>query len=545
VSGRPQKRGPLVCLLAAGRGTRVGFADGALHKALAPLGNRAVLTHVIEGFPEDARFVVAVGHRADQIRAYLMLAHPDRDITFVDVPNYMGPGSGPGCSVLACAEHLTEPFALTAADSIVSSAPPLAGTSWMGMSTVDDPTSYLTLEPGADNQVTGFQERTGPSRLAFVGVAWIAEPDIFLDAARTAAVDGELQVTPGFAGLLAAGTPLHAAPVEWIDTGTTETYAEARRRFAEEPNGGRMPIDVTYLLPDRVVKWFRDPAGADRRVDRARDLGDAAPAIIPAPAGWLAYERVEGDTLRDRLDPDGVGALLDWTAAKLWDDRTGGADFADAVRRFYNDKTLTRLTAYLADRGGAEPPSGLIINGLPTATVAEAVARELDGLVTAAVPSGFHGDLHEGNVIAGRDGYRLIDWRDDFGGLTDRGDRLYDLAKLLHTLELPEAVMTAGTFATVQADDGLVVRHPDTEQRRTARAAFWRWCADHGVDGHALGIVDAIIFVNMAPLYDRAVGDHLYRLGRWLLEVGRRSASDDAREAAFTAALSGTRAAAA
>jgi hypothetical protein len=169
------------------------------------------------------------------------------------------------------------------------------------------------------------------------------------------------------------------------------------------------------------------------------------------------------------------------------------------------------------------------------------VARELDGLVAAAVPSGFHGDLHEGNVIAGRDGYRLIDWRDDFGGLTDRGDRLYDLAKLLHTLELPESVMSAGTFSTAEARDGLVVSHPDTEQRRRARGAFWRWCAAHGVDGHALGVIDAIIFVNMAPLYEPALGDHLYLLGRWLLEVGRRTDSDEAREAAFTAALSGTR----
>jgi hypothetical protein len=374
-----------------------------------------------------------------------------------------------------------------------------------------------------------------------VGVAWIAEPAVFLDAARTAAVDGELQVTPGFAGLLAAGAPVHGAPVDWIDTGTSETYAEARRRFAEEPGGGRMPIDVTYLLADRVVKWFRDPAGADLRVARALDLGAAAPAIVSAPPGWLAYERVPGDTLRDRLDPDGVDALLDWTAATVWDDRSGGAEFEDAVRRFYGEKTLTRLAAYLAERGGAEPPSGLVINGITTPTVAEAVARELDGLVAAAVPSGFHGDLHEGNVIAGPDGYRLIDWRDDFGGLGDRGDRLYDLAKLLHTLELPESVMTAGTFATVEAGDGLLVRHPDTEQRQTARAAFWRWCADHGLDGHTLGIVDAIIFVNMAPLYEPALGDHLYRLGRWLLEVGRRSASDGGREATFTAALSGTR----
>jgi dTDP-glucose pyrophosphorylase len=530
--------GPLVCLLAAGRGTRMGFADGALHKALAPLGNRAVVTHVIEGFPDDARFVVAVGHLAEQIRAYLALAHPDRDITIVDVPNYMGPGSGPGCSVLACAEHLTEPFALTAADSIVTGMPPLDGPSWMGVSTVADPTSYLTLETGDDGAVRGFQERTGPSPLAFVGVAWIAEPAVFLDAARTA-VEGELQVTPGFAGLLAAGAPIRAAEVDWIDTGTTETYAEARRRFAEEPHGGRSAIDVTYLLEDRVVKWFRDPAGADVRVERARDLGDAGPALVPAPPGWLAYERVPGDTLRDRLDPAGVAALLGWTAGSLWGDRAGGADFDAAVRRFYGDKTLGRLELYLQPRGGAEPPSGLVINGIPTATVAEAVARELDGLVAAAVPSGFHGDLHEGNVIAGPAGYRLIDWRDDFGGLRDRGDRLYDQAKLLHTLELPESVMSAGTFSTTEvADGGLLVTHPDTAQRRAARAAFWAWCAAHDVDAQALGVVDAIIFVNMAPLYDTALGDHLYRLGRWLLEVGRRSEDDAARETAFTTPLS-------
>jgi dTDP-glucose pyrophosphorylase len=520
----------------------MGFADGALHKALAPLGNRAVLTHVIEGFPDDARFVVAVGHRADQVRAYLALAHPHRDIRIVDVPNYAGPGSGPGCSVLACAEHLTEPFALTAADSIVSRTPPLQGTSWMGVSRVDDPTAYLTLETSPDGLVTGFQERTGPSPLAFVGVAWIAEPDVFLAAASAAATDGELQVTPGFAGLLAAGTDVLAAPCDWIDTGTTATYAEARRRYAEEPHGGRAAIDVTYLLSGRVVKWFRDPAGADRRVERARDLGAAVPAIVDAPSGWLAYERVEGETLRDRLDADGVVELLDWSAATLWDDRPGGEEFSAAVRRFYGDKTLARLAAYLADRGGAEPPGGLVLNGVPTPTVAEAVARELDGLVDAAVPSAFHGDLHEGNVIAGPDGPRLIDWRDDFGGLSDRGDRLYDLAKLLHTLELPESVMSAGTFATTAAGDGLVVSHPDTAQRRDARAAFWRWCAGHGIDGHALGVVDAIIFVNMAPLYEPALGDHLYRLGRWLLEVGRRSDSDAAREAAFTGALSGTRA---
>ena len=106
--------GPLVCVIAAGRGTRMGFADGELHKALAPLSNRAVLTHVLESFPPDARFVIAVGHRADQLRAYIALAHPDRDVTFVTVDNYDGPGSGPGLSVLTCAEALGEDRAVRA-----------------------------------------------------------------------------------------------------------------------------------------------------------------------------------------------------------------------------------------------------------------------------------------------------------------------------------------------------------------------------------------------------------------------------------------------
>jgi dTDP-glucose pyrophosphorylase len=542
VSGA-RRRGPLVCLLAAGRGTRMGFADGALHKALVPLGNRAVLTHVIEAFPADARFVVAVGHRAEQVRAYLALAHPDRDVRTVEVENFDGPGSGPGCSLLACAEHLTEPFALTAADAIVTGVPALAGPSWMGVAPVADPTAYLTLEADEDGHVTGFQERTGPSALAFVGVAWIAEPAVFVAAARAAGDDGELQVTPGFAGLLAAGVPVRTVPCDWLDAGTTETYEQARRRFAEAPSGGRAPSDVTYLLPDRVVKWFRDPAGAERRVARARDLGAAVPVTIPAPAGWLAYERVAGETLRDRLDAAELTSFLDWASAGLWSPRRGGAAFAGAVEAFYRDKTLARLAEFLAAREVDEPPRGLIINGVATATVAEALERELPGLVAAARPTGFHGDLHEGNIIMSPDGYRLIDWRDAFGDLADRGDQLYDLAKLLHTLELPESVMSARTFSlTTGADGGWTLEHPDTDARRAARAALWRWCSAAAVDARAVGVIDALVFVNMAPLYDRAMGDYLYGLGRWLLEVGQRSASAAEREALLAGGLSETRA---
>jgi dTDP-glucose pyrophosphorylase len=539
--------GPLVCILAAGRGTRMGFADRTLHKALAPLGNRAVLTHVIESFPPDARLVIAVGHLADQLRAYVALAHPDRDVTLVDVPNYAGPGSGPGRSILACADHLGEPFGLAAADALVRDMAALDGTSWMGVDHVADPLPYLTLEVDGSQHVRGFQERTGPSRLAFVGVAWVAEPAVFLDAVRRCEPAGELQITAGFRGLVAAGVPVRAVPCDWTDTGTTESYVAARRAFAEAPAAGRTPIDVTYLLDRRVVKWFRDPEGADRRVARARDLTGAVPPIVDAPPGWLAYEKVPGETLRDRLDGPETINLLDWVTATLWAPRPDGDVFRGAARRFYGDKTRARLEQYLAARGIAEPPSGTAINGLPTSTVAEALGRELDALVAAAVPARFHGDLHEGNVIAGADGYRLIDWRDEFGGLADRGDQLYDLAKLVHTLELPESVMDAATFRRVEDADGgaITIGHPDSALRADGRRAFWRWCAARGLDLGAIGTLDAIVYINMAPLYDGALGDYLYAFGRWLLEARAREGVSAATEAALIRQLDGTRATAA
>ncbi len=537
--------GPQVCIIAAGRGTRMGFADGELHKALAPLSNRAVLTHVLDSFPPSARFVMAVGHRADQLRAYVALAHPDRDVTFVTVDNYDGPGSGPGLSVLACAEALgeDEPFALAAADGIVHTMPPLAGETWMGATLVEDPTSYLTLETDTDGNVRGLQERTGPSRLAYNGVAWIADPATFFAGLRRGVVSGELQVTQGFQALLDAGVPIRSETCDWTDAGTTETYAAARQAFAEYDTAGRAAIDVTYLLPDRVVKWFRDPGGADRRAARAVELTAAIPPMVATPSGWLAYEKAHGSVLCDRLDGNEVLGVLDWVSTALWSNRSDGPTFRAAARRFYGDKTLARLSAYLADRGIAEPPSGTEINGVPTATVAEALERELDGMVDAAIPTVFHGDLHEGNIIAGDRGYRLIDWRDEFGGLADRGDQLYDLAKLLHSLELPESVMHARTFERVDhADGALAIGHPDTALRADGRRALWAWCAEHDFDLRAIGTVDATIWINMAPLYDRVLGDYLYAFGRWLLAVRHRDGVSPVSEAALIGQLDGTRA---
>ena len=106
------------CILAAGKGTRNTSVEG-LHKALLPLENKAVISHIIKSVPNSIEIVIAVGYKSEQVKSYVKHTFPRRDIIFVDVENYEGPGSGPGLSLLKCKEHLQTPFIFTSADTIV------------------------------------------------------------------------------------------------------------------------------------------------------------------------------------------------------------------------------------------------------------------------------------------------------------------------------------------------------------------------------------------------------------------------------------------
>src|SRR6476661_3658064 len=107
-----------VCIMAAGRGTRLSAAQG-FNKALLPVGDKSVLSHIIHKFPKEVEIVIAVGHEAGLVKDFVAAAYPDRKVTLVDIDPYMGPGSGPGFSLYSCRRHLQCPFIFTSADTIV------------------------------------------------------------------------------------------------------------------------------------------------------------------------------------------------------------------------------------------------------------------------------------------------------------------------------------------------------------------------------------------------------------------------------------------
>lgn len=108
-----------VLLTTSGLGSRLGNLTKFTNKSLVRVGDKAVISHIIETYPKDVEFIVTLGHYGSHVKQYLSLAHPDRNITFVEVDNYMGEGSSLLYSISLCEEYLQCPFVFHACDTLL------------------------------------------------------------------------------------------------------------------------------------------------------------------------------------------------------------------------------------------------------------------------------------------------------------------------------------------------------------------------------------------------------------------------------------------
>lgn len=534
------------CILAAGRGTRMGPSLDFTHKTLLPVGNKAIISHIIEKFPSNTHFVVVLGHLGHLVKDYLAIAHPHLNVTFVVVDNYQGPGAGPGYSLYAARSYLQSPFFITASDTIIKDElpnPPAAKQgNWMGVKSVLDPENWCTVSTDENGLVKGLHyKRRDGSALAFTGLARVQDYELFwqgleLDHSRHA---GEMQVNSGFEAIIASG--ISAFPVSWIDTGTKENYLKALSEFPKNYTFTGKSTDITYRIGHLVVKYFRDPRTAEERFMRGEAHRDSFAQVKTYRGNFFSYLFEEGEPLaarRRKAQSAGSAAkefayFLEWLETRFWRASSPKAhEFSALLYNFYIKKTERRLMDF-ADRdiNGYESEL-IIINDQPCPPVRERLANIKREILAGGLPSTFHGDLHDDNVLVSpASKFRLIDWRESFGGDLDCGDRYYDLAKILHTLTLSVEVMEQGRYwvkrnperypcsvaaGVSSAPLGRAVQIGNEMDSNTPEClrVFWDFVIERDYDPRRVELIHALVFVNMAPLYDGEMSEYLYLLGR-------------------------------
>jgi CTP:phosphocholine cytidylyltransferase-like protein len=496
-------------ILAAGAGLRMGRVGDSLHKALAPIDGRAIISHLINLAPLSSKIVICVGNREDQIIEYMTLAHPQLQVQYVHIKDWDEPGNGPGASLYEARVHVEGDLVFAPCDTLWKNDHTLwdTETSWMGVAPIPSGTNqnrWCRVAMDVRNDVYGVYDKNDRAyaNAAYTGLAYIKEEDQsrFWDGIiMKHLIDQERQVSGGFTHMLALDIPLQTRHIVWTDVGDEDAYRLAVAKMTGYD--WTKPDEATYVIPEtgRVVKFFADDVKVSMRVHRGLLLNEAVPHPINSHKLMFSYPFVPGVSAYDRMKRDGTiptevtEMILAWRRVML----TRKPILIDQVMKrvrqgvtFYHDKTYARI-AMLTDETMRR-------------TALDAVSKvDWEHLIENIEPAIIHGDFTYGNLVITADERIVsIDWREDFGG-EDWGDARYDLGKLL-----------TGCYVHLdRARHGDFRPWPEGEQH----AAVIRSDPSYTPD---CDIIGALCLINSAALHASPLDDIFVSRGvAWLDEV--------------------------
>ncbi|MFQ5872259.1 MAG: NTP transferase domain-containing protein [Dehalococcoidia bacterium] len=509
-----------VCILAAGRGSRLEDLTEHVNKALIPIAYKPVLSHILENVPTDVEVIIAVGYRKELIEQFAQLCYGDRKISLVDVGRYQGPGSGPGYSLLKCKELLQCPFVVTTCDTMVLEKVPRPDVNWMGVAHADNIEDFCSVTINGDKITKLHYKEKVWANDAFIGIAGVRDYQRFWDTLEhnQQLIEGEVQLANGLAGL--TEPEMYPVRFTWFDTGDRESLQRTGEHFGETINLDKDSEFIYFLGPD-VVKFFPDPEWVSKRVQRGRLLGDLCPEIVGVTRNFYKYRKVAGQELAGIVDDKLCQEFLEWSDKNLWKPVELQGDeleeFYSVCRKFYRDKTLDRLYQFYASTGlrdGAD-----VINGNRVPALAELLDRIDWSYVAQGIPARFHGDFHFDNVIVSTDKARnqafcLLDWRQDFGGIIEYGDLYYDLSKMYHALTIAHEAIKADRFYVNQSKEGISFDFWINHRLISCRYILENYIVERGLDLHKVRLLTNLIFLNMSPLHQHPFNLLLYYMGK-------------------------------
>jgi len=500
---------PAVLIIAAGLGTRLKDLTKNISKAMLPIANKAIISHIIEKFPAEYEFVVALGYKGDILKEYCQLAHPNHKFIFVNIDNYDKEGSGPGYSTLQCKEHLQRPFYFAVADCIVDSKIPHLDGNWLGVHPTSYPEKYATLEVDKNNTIINFanKEASGYDN-AFIGLASIWDYDIFWKELGNGS-----EVVAAFANPSAYPT-FKAKELKWLDTGNLDDLEKAKKHFGDKPLSlYKTTGEITYRMNDKFIKLNPSKDINKNKTERAKVLNDLAPSGFISTGNFISYNWEPGDTLYSYDSEYIYYKFLDKLKSNIIKSKKYSGD-KELFDKFYGLKTKERVAAFLDRFGSDYFNQKYNINGKEYESM-ESILTQYDAKVfyDNTMYTAFHGDLQFDNILWDNrsNKFTYIDWRESFGGSTEGGDIYYDLAKLYGGTIIPYNLMKEEDAIKFYEGSTMVTYdYRISEDLHEFRGKYKEWLIGNGFDLNKVKLITAVIFLNMSPLHDEKFGKMLW-----------------------------------
>jgi len=516
-----------VCILTAGKGNRLGKYTTRFNKALLPVGNKAVISHIIDSFSSDTQFVIAVGHEKEKVIEYIKNSYPNGSFVFAEVENYSGPGSGPGCSLYSCKEYLQEPFLYFACDTLIDFSLVKEPTeNWIGISKTKTTEDFCTVAINGKKITRIDDKKKVNNKHAFVGIGGVFDYELFWKHlwSDREEINGELQISNGLKGLPNLN---YIEFPKWHDTGNINAYTSSRNAFSDGTEFDK-ENEITYFVNNRIVKYFDDTRRVLDRHQRSKLLGDICPDVIKTK--WFcSYEKIEGNTLYSCLKSETTFQFLNWCKEYLWKS-VDCVEFKKLCWKFYFNKTMERISLFDKKYPNIDHNLKHVINGCEIDSLSSILQKIDWESLCGGTSVIIHGDLQFDNVLEttpesvhsdGRDRkeqFKLLDWRENFSGNLECGDLYYDLAKLYGGLTIPYSEIKKKNFSFTESGNNISFSYQTLETLDSCRNVLEKFIIDEKFDLKKVKILRGLIFLNMAPLHSEPFDKMLYYMSKVYLE---------------------------
>ena len=507
-----------ICILAAGKGTRMGKYGEKINKSLLPIRNKAIISHIIDSFQNSDEFVIALGYLGHQVKEYLSMAHPDRKFQFVNVENFENEGSGPGLSLLCCKDYLNEPFYYMPCDCILhTNLENLPQTNWIGTTKVspDESVSYcnLKVENGLVTEIRD-KQRSDSNYLAFSAPLFVNDHEIFWDGLKNnKVIQNEHQISNGIS-ILYQKSSLTAVNIEWEDIGDLKKYQDILTQ-----NGNfdfSKPSEFIYFINNTVIKFSTESQNIIQVVGKSKIQPELFPKIKLSGKNFFSYEYFNGDIFYNIDDKIKFELLLNWLEQNLWNPvDIDNEKMYTLCKKFYYEKTIQRINIFKKKYENYKLP--LSVNNESINSLDEILENIPWNKLFNGLPYFIHGDLNFGNILYNENNFCLIDCRPNFAGLIEVGDLYYDLAKLYAGLIINFQDIRDNNFEYIDSNDNVKIILKRWELRDSLIKTFEDYIISKNLDLKRIKILSGITFLNMAPLHNSPFDKLLMAFGSKLI----------------------------
>ncbi len=512
-----------VLITTSGIGSRLGEFTRFTNKSLLRIGEKPAISYIIESYPPEVTFVITLGYFGDQVKDFLEIAYPDKEFEFVTVSNYNGEGSSLLFSLFHAKDYLQEPFIFHASDTIILDKIPAPQYNWNAGYKGSGSSSYASFDVLGDTVKIMYDKGNLNPDYLHVGLLGINDFASFWKYVEETLIDQNYSFTLGDVDVLKKMIYTSSFTLvkvrDWYDIGNVDKMNEAKAQL----DSGKIHVldklgESIFHINNSIVKFFYDKTICANRAKRTEYLKDVVPSITASKLNFYKYSYIDGTLFSNIVNRKSFPLLLEWAEKNLWlkTETISRERFKDICYNFYYTKTIARLKEFHTSRILEDDEN--IINDESIPKIDEMLKSiDMDYLCNTE-PTLFHGDFILDNIIYQGDGnFKLIDWRQDFGGELVAGDKYYDLGKLAHNLVVNHELIDQNFFTVTKQNDNISLNIHRLQTLVDSEKVLFDLLDAKGYDIKKVKILRAIIWLNMSPLHHHPFDLFLYYYGKYSL----------------------------